>query len=240
MVRPKILIINSCSKSKKISHNEQSTCKDLTSIEKREYQKMKFKDILTPAGKMYTGHQAQAIQRAVELLKNKHEVDYYIISAGFGFVHESDQLPPYECSFANLKKQQIREMSCNLNIESDIKRKIVKLYDVIYLALGIDYLTAISDIGYLESKTNLLIHFNRNLKPKKKLFYVNDVYLVKNVSKFKEKIFTTSIGAQIASKGTILENYALELQENDNTIIDNPFDRWISNKFEKMSIQNPI
>lgn len=240
MSNPKILIINSCSKSKRISHNDQPTCKDLISKENREFQKKRFKDILIPAGELYTGLQAQAIKRAVDLLKKRHVVDYYIISAGFGFIHESEFLPPYECSFTNLKKQQIREMSSNLNIVSDIKSKIVNLYDLIYLALGMDYFTAIDDISYLESKTKLLIHFNRNLKTDKQSFYVNDVYLVKNISKFKEKIFSTSIGAQIASKGTILENYSLDLQKNNNTIIDNPFDEWIKEKYDKMSMQIPL
>lgn len=213
---------------------EQPSCSDLITKESRDNQKLLFKDKLTPAGILYTGQQALAISKAVNLLKENHSVDYFIISAGFGFVHESDVLPPYECSFSNLKKSHIKEMSKNLGIIPEIKNKINEKYDLIYLALGNDYFTAIGDIDFLSSKTSLLVHFNRYLPIKNPLFYINDSFIVKNVLKVQEKIFNKPIGALVASKGTLLENYALELSKKESTINEIPLTKWINSKIGKI------
>ncbi len=219
-----------------VSHTNQPHCADLVTIDGREFQKKKFSDILTAAGDLYTGQQALSIKKALKMLKEKHQVDYYIISAGFGFVHESELLPPYECSFSNLKKGQIREMSKNLLIDSEIKQKVIEKYDFIYLALGKDYFTALEDFSYLESKTDLLVHFNKTLKTSKNSVLVDDYQIVYNLSKTHKKIFKNPIGALIASKGTILENYAIDLLEKNESILDNPFNKWIESKNEQLSL----
>lgn len=236
MAKPKILIINSCSKSKAISHSDQPTCADLNTKEQRDAQKVKFESLLTPAGKLYTGKQASAIQSAVKMLKESHEVDYYIISAGFGFVNEQEQLPPYECSFSGLGKRKIKEMADNLSIIKDMQVSIASKYDFIYLALGIDYLTAIGNLDFLASKTELLVHYNKNITNNKPYFLVNDYFIVTSLSKVPEKIFRKPIGALIASKGTLLENYAIFLQENNLTIKDVTFDRWLTGKLNKINL----
>lgn len=239
MSKPRILIINSCSKSKLVSHESQPHCNDLRTITDRESQKKKFSDILTAAGDLYTGQQALSIKKAVNSLKEKHDVDYYIISAGFGFVHESELLPPYECSFSNLKKGQIKEMAKNLLIDSDIKQKIRDEYDLIYLALGKDYFTALDDISYLESKSSLLVHFNKKLKTTKQSVLVDDYQIVNRLSKTNKKIFRNPLGALIASKGTILENYAIDLYEKHLTILDIPFSQWIASKIKQLPLLEP-
>lgn len=236
MDKPKILIINSCSKSKATSHRDQPTCVDLTTKEGRENQKSKFKNILTPAGQLYTGKQASSIQSAVNIFKEKHEVDYYIISAGFGFVNETEQLPPYECSFSGLGKRKIREMSENLSIVKDMHKSITGKYDLIYLALGIDYLSAVGNLDFLASKTSLLVHYNKHISEKEPYFLVNDYHIVTSISKLPEKIFEKPIGALIASKGTLLENYAISLQENNITIKDKPFNTWLEPKMNKINL----
>lgn len=242
MLIPKILIINSCSKSKSVSHEAQPKCSDLISKERREIQKLKFKEILTPAGQLYTGQQAKSIAKSVQLLKKQHKVDYYIISAGFGLVKESELLPPYECSFSNLRKQDIRRMSQSLEIEKSLQNEIRDSYDLIYLALGKDYITALGNLQFLASRTSLLIHFIKELKePNKKPFYlIEDSKIINKISKIREKVFTKPLGALITSKGTILENYALEISENKLTVEEFPFKNWIEEKIDKINLLSEI
>ena len=238
----RILIINSCSKSKAISHPNQPTCNELVTKEQRENQKIKFKDILTQAGSLYTGQQALSIKRSVELLKLQHKVDYFIISAGFGFVKETETLPPYECSFSNLQKQQIQTMSQNLEIIKSLKEKIFGFYDLIYLALGKDYIRTLGDLGFLASKTSLLVYFVKELKNvnKSPFYLVEDSIIVKKLSTINDKVFKRPLGALIASKGTLLENYSIEITNNNMTINEFPFQKWIEEKIERINSLSEI
>jgi hypothetical protein len=232
MSKSRILIISSCGKGKSVSQPDQPTCSDLNSKEKRESQKKKFSTNLKPAGELYTGQQARSIFNAVSILKKRHFVDYFIISAGFGFVSEEELLPPYECSFSNLKVSQIKEMSRNLNISEEIKKNVQKDYDLIYLALGKDYFTALDDLSTLISKSSLIVHFNKKLISLRNSFYIDDYYIVNTATKTTKKIFIKPIGALIASKGTILENYALFLQEKDSAIQQSPINEWLNERID--------
>jgi hypothetical protein len=80
------------------------------------------------------------------------EVHLYIVSAGFGLLEENEKVPPYECSFTGMKKSEIKDRSQQLAIPSSFARVCETRYDLLYLALGKDYLTAIG----LEWITNVV------------------------------------------------------------------------------------
>ena len=67
--RQRVLVINSCSKSKQISLPNQPHCPELETENQRKAEIMKFKDSLISAADLYTGQQALAIARSVKILK---------------------------------------------------------------------------------------------------------------------------------------------------------------------------
>jgi hypothetical protein len=141
----KLLIFASCSKSKVLEHISQPTCEQLTSKEAKKLFGDRFTD-KRPASKLYKGPLNISINSAVAKLRKIFDVAYYIVSAGFGIVHESELLPPYNCTFAGMKKNEILERAKKLEIPEDFQKIIQKEQpDVIYLALGKDYLNALGD-----------------------------------------------------------------------------------------------
>ncbi len=139
----KILVLASCSKTKSIQYPHQPICSEIPSKESREQILLKF-PMKKTAKDLYRGALNLSTNSAVRLLRNHFEVCYYIVSAGFGIIGENDLLPPYNCSFSDMSKDQIIDRAELLNIPEDYQEIINKEKpDLIYLALGKNYLTAL-------------------------------------------------------------------------------------------------
>ncbi|MHA1407047.1 MAG: DUF6884 domain-containing protein [Candidatus Heimdallarchaeaceae archaeon] len=210
----RILIVNSCGKAKAVVHPHQPTCQELETKEQREKAKKDFSSMLKPAKELYIGPQAKAVKQAVDILREFCEVDYFIISAGFGLVEENEKLPPYNCSFSNQSKKKILEMSKRLEIEESLVNLLKKKYDFVYLSLGQDYLKALGNLSNIQSLGTEIIHFGRNLPFLPSNFYAFDETEFVGTQNQKT-IFDHPIGALIAAKGNILLNYALFLKKNN-------------------------
>jgi len=106
---------------------------------------------------MYTGPQNTELVGAVDLLRRitSVEVQLVIISAGFGVLQEQDLVPPYDCSFTNMKIAEIRKQSRRLKLKSSFEQMTNKGFDLIYLALGKRYLATLGEevLSKLETTT---------------------------------------------------------------------------------------
>ncbi|MHA1212081.1 MAG: DUF6884 domain-containing protein [Candidatus Heimdallarchaeota archaeon] len=141
----KILVFASCSNTKAIKYPNQPTCSELQTKEMREKVINYFPE-KREAKNLYRGALNISVTSAVKQLKEFFEVNYYIVSAGFGIIRSNDIIPPYDCTFSNMNKQQIIERGQLLEIPEDFI-KIIKLEqpDMIYLALGKNYMTALGE-----------------------------------------------------------------------------------------------
>lgn len=95
------------------------------------------------AEKLYTGRQQQFISEACNRLRSAgDEVDRVFISAGFGVVDETAELPPYEVTFDDYSSAEVRERGEELEIGSDLDALLTNepAYDVVFFALGRAYL----------------------------------------------------------------------------------------------------
>jgi hypothetical protein len=98
-----------------------------------------------PARQLYTGRQQRFINSAVNRLRAGGDtVDRMYISAGFGLVDESTELPPYEVTFSDMSAAGIDERATQLGIPSAVRDAIDTdpPYDIVILALGSDYYRA--------------------------------------------------------------------------------------------------
>ncbi|MBD3189701.1 MAG: hypothetical protein GF308_03615 [Candidatus Heimdallarchaeota archaeon] len=140
-----ILVITSCSKKKAESHINQPSCDEINS----KYDRKKYLGTFVEkraTRDMYQGAMNISINSAIKKLREFFEVEYYILSAGFGLLQEDWKIPPYNCTFSNMTKKEILERAKLLEIPKDYKKILVKTNpSLIYLALGKDYLLSLGN-----------------------------------------------------------------------------------------------
>jgi hypothetical protein len=141
----RVLVVGSCGKRKLHNSPKQPKCQDIRARHGIGYWRKRFSKLSTPVRDMYTGPQNTELVKAVDLLRTISGVDVHfsIISAGFGFLHEHERVPPYDCSFTNMKMRDVRTRSEDLGIQSAFSSLISKDFDLVYLALGKRYLASL-------------------------------------------------------------------------------------------------
>jgi len=226
---PSILVISSCGKLKALSHPDQPTCANLSNKQQREKAKKNFQKMSIEAGNLYTGEQAKFVRKSIEVLRLSCSVEHLILSAGFGLVDEKELLPPYECSFTNKTKKEIQIMARNLSIPDEVKRIAKEKYELVYLALGKDYLTAVGDVNVFSTSSGLVVHFNTQLETDAKNILSIDQNLIVG-RKHNQQIFKAPIGGYICAKGSLFLNYALDLKEVNKTPKSLTFQEWWDHK----------
>jgi hypothetical protein len=130
----KILVISSCTKRKKEGKNK--------------------------ASEMYIGKQHLLVKKGIEILRKDNYVNWYIISAKYGLINENYVIEPYDLSFNNMSKKNIRKVSTKLGIEDKLlsiiqnqssEGRLVDLskgkicYDKAFFILGEKYLISIEN-----------------------------------------------------------------------------------------------
>ena len=158
-----------------------------------------------PAHDLYTGQQQKYINEAVNRLREVGDtVDRCYISAGFGFVSESTELPPYEVTFRNYDTAGIRERSENLGIETDLLDWVEteSAYDLVFLALGSDYYEALDLSRVLNTipESTMVVLFNREGDTER---HQNTVSIPARAAEAKEQGSTV-----VALKGHYLKQFA--------------------------------
>jgi hypothetical protein len=125
----RILVVGSCGKKKRSMSLHSPVCKDIPSKDSLRDWRSRFPKLLHHARDMYTGNQTRE--------------DFYILSAGFGLLKENDLVPPYDCSFIGMRKNEIRARAEALSISEDFRKILETHYNLAYLALGEKYLLAL-------------------------------------------------------------------------------------------------
>ena len=162
----KICVVGSCGSKKATSHEEQPSCMELGSREEIQYWSTQFADSQRPAREMYTGNQSRELIRGVDLLREIQgvSVKFYVVSAGFGLLQEGDSIPPYDCSFSGMKKSEIIARSEMLSIPRDFIALCSEDFDLMYLALGREYLRALGSEWWTHCNQNTICFSKINLK----------------------------------------------------------------------------
>jgi hypothetical protein len=137
-----ILVIDQCSKSK--SHSETTPVFGLDDIAAQSREELLAQQGVPaqPARKLYAGRQQRYINNAVDALRSTgHTVDRHFISAGFGVVDEATELPPYSITFADMGDEDIEQRAQELGLSEAVSGLVTnQAYDVIFFALGRDYM----------------------------------------------------------------------------------------------------
>ncbi len=164
----RILVVSSCGKKKRIQPHKVPNCNDLTNNASLSEWQSKSSHSVLPARDMYTGHQNRELVTGVDGLRAVRgiRVDLYIISAGFGVLNENTLIPPYECSFNNMKKATILERAEHLGIEEAFRDICGRNYDLLYIALSKKYMIAIGEQFLCGIDGTTLVFHKQKMEPR--------------------------------------------------------------------------
>jgi hypothetical protein len=161
----RILIVDQCSSAKKTSDRNDPLDKD--AIDTTPLEELVSRDGVESyrAEELYQGRQQQRITEAKKLLEQAgDDVDRVFISAGFGLVDGSQELPIYNVTFNDAGASEIDDRSEKLGIQEDLRELISgDSYDVIFFALGSDYYRSakLNEILPDVPETTSVVVFNR-------------------------------------------------------------------------------
>jgi hypothetical protein len=151
-----VFVLSACSGDKEVDDPE-ITCEDIDSAS-RSALVNEHPETSMPAAKLYTGDEHEYVKTAVGRFSEMADVDWRIISAGFGLVRPETELPAYECTFNNddavrrrverfgydpgdlTKAGRIQAVADELGIPRSIEKCLTESPDVTFVVLGEKYL----------------------------------------------------------------------------------------------------
>lgn len=210
------LVITSCTGEKKYKPENQliqDDFKDTVRLDKREEELKSYK---APAGQMYTGMQHLRLLEGVEILRSAygHDIlDLYIVSAGYGLVHEEQEIVPYEITFNNMRSEEIKDWARFLRIKQSVSQKI-KDYDLVFFLLGDKYLQALE--LPLEADNNKRLLFFAS-KTSKKLIPNKHPYYFIEIGQAEAKSFSYGL---VGLKGYLFKLLAQEVVKEGGEVFE--------------------
>jgi len=143
----RLLIIGSCTKDKDYNGTRNRPLGLVVPTDYPDFDNTSIMSVLTTycknAGDLYRGKAHIKIKEAVDQLKRKGvNVDYCIISAGYGLIELNQEIIPYDITFQGKRPTTIISASNALQIPQNVQEKISS-YDAIIFALAHDYLISI-------------------------------------------------------------------------------------------------
>lgn len=141
----KILVITSCTSTKKHKPDNQLQIEDFCSPNRLAERTADLKPYEVPAAKMYTGQQHKLVLEGLEQVRGdcaESDIDLSIISAGYGLLRADEPIVPYDVTFTGLRVKELRARSDILGIHRKVGN-LIKGYELVFLLLGKEYVDAL-------------------------------------------------------------------------------------------------
>jgi hypothetical protein len=94
---------------------------------------------------MYAGRQHEELMRGVQTFREARsdsQIDVYVLSAGYGVIHETRSIAPYDVSFSDMSGSEIHEWAQVLDVPEQVGSFLAGSADLIIVLLGRKYATA--------------------------------------------------------------------------------------------------
>jgi len=156
-----ILVISPCSKDKR--YDPVLDC-EAVDEHSREELVQEHSEHTTTAADMYTGREHQHVEEAVTHLREVADVDWHIISAGFGLLRDRTEIPSYECGFSDIESVRTRAKRTGYDIDDLTNDETIQAvgrekgipqafsdvlsreYDLLFVVLSEPYLLSVADV----------------------------------------------------------------------------------------------
>ncbi|ELY80052.1 hypothetical protein [Natrinema gari] len=155
-----ILVLSPCSKDKR--YDPVLDCEDVDECPREELAN-EHGEYTTTASNMYTGREHKHVEEAVTHLREVADVDWYIISAGFGLLRDRTEIPSYECGFSDIESVRTRAKRTGYDIDDLTNDETIQAvgrekgipqafsdvlsreYDLLFVVLSEPYLLSVAD-----------------------------------------------------------------------------------------------
>jgi len=145
-----IKILTSCTSQKAVDHENPLCLEDLLGDENQLADRLEaLRPDALQAAELYRGQQHRRLMRGVRALDARREagddapsIDLRIVSAGFGLIDANHLTPPYNVTFAGLRKKDRRALSDRLGIPDNVRAFLSEPADLHVILLGDDYADA--------------------------------------------------------------------------------------------------
>jgi len=213
----RIFVLGSCTAKKKFKRLD-ITCEVIDKFGREKLiEREDLKDMVLPARDMYLGGQHLYTVKAVDILRSIPSVecvDFYILSAGFGLLEEKTLIPPYECTFGDMSKEEIRRRSKRLRIEEKLLKILEReKYDIAFFLLGVKYLIAIEEA--LKSFPTNTLHYFYVSRGGSRIISRKENFSLIFIDKFKARKYHVS---RFEIKGFLFYNLARKLLRQHDKI----------------------
>lgn len=216
------LVITSCTGEKIYKPENQLLFDDFKNKNIMKTKETDLQEYKCNAGKMYTGKQHLRLMEGVDLLREHYGneiIDVGIVSAGYGFINEKEEIVPYEVTFNSMKAKEVMDWSTFLEINRSVSEKI-KDYDLVFFLLGDQYLKSIQ-LPLQETVEGQKLIFLAS-KSSEKIIPKNEPYYRIEITQND----TTEFGSgNIELKGFLFKLLAKEIIKNEKflfSIYENP------------------
>ncbi|WP_235010839.1 hypothetical protein [Halobellus limi] len=226
-----VLVISPCSGTKRF--DAVIGPEEIDSRERTELLK-EYPGAVASAAEMYTGREHEHIESAVQQLSKFANVDWRIISAGFGVLSAGTEIPPYECTFNEIEQVRQRAERMNLdvdamtnnelvaavgrekNIPQDLRQILAKGYHLVFVVLGSKYLIAAQDaLTSIPKETTAFAFASKGSKE-----FIGDCYWIPATEAERSNFGTTWLELRGRELLTLTKN--LESAERIKRIKTNP------------------
>ncbi len=142
----RLLIITSCTGEKRVKDPQGLSPEDFRKGRKHvAARERELKTLLTPAQDLYSGEQHVRLMRGIEALRAARPdvtVGLRILSAGYGLIEGERKIAPYEMTFNEMGKAELKAWSEELEVPTDVRAALAETFDLGLLLLGETYLDA--------------------------------------------------------------------------------------------------
>ena len=140
-----ILVITSCIGDKATTGHPGLQLSDFQDSERLKHREEHLRDLMRPAGLMYTGQQHVCAMAAVKLLRGilgADAVKICILSAGYGVIDEDRLIAPYDVTFSGMPRSEARRWARQIGAADGIRARLPG-HDLVIVLLGSLYLEAV-------------------------------------------------------------------------------------------------
>lgn len=139
----RVSIVSICTREKLYDHPRKLTRQDFAQLSRRLWREDELGHLRTPAGRFYTGLPQRRLGAGVGVARRAGVVvDSWILSAGYGLIHELLPVVPYDCSFNGMSAEQLRAWSAHLCLPDTVPMFLEAPADLRLVLLTDPYLRA--------------------------------------------------------------------------------------------------
>jgi hypothetical protein len=139
----RISLVTICTREKRYDHPRKLVERDFAELSRRLWREDSLGHLRTPAGRFYTGLAQRRLDRGIGLARRARlHVDLWILSAGYGLIHELMPVVPYDCSFNGLSATELARWSGHLCLPDTVPMFLEAPADLRLVLLTDPYLRA--------------------------------------------------------------------------------------------------